>query len=137
MAAVAFPRVAVPAPRPRARLASGPGPRETTNPTGTRSPGRPTAATYRRRRLGVLAGAVALAPAAHLCAALLGGGPLTAPGEPTRAVAAHVYVVQPGDTLWSIAEQVEPGRDPRPLVQTLANQLGGSGLQPGQALQLP
>ena len=149
MAAVTLPRVAVPrVPVPRLapprvrppRVAPRPGTR--TNPpvrpvSARPSRTRPSAATFRRRRLAVLVGTVALVPAAHLCAALLGGGPLTAPGEPMRAVAAHVYVVQPGDTLWSIAEQVEPGRDPRPLVQTLSAQLGGAGLEPGQSLQLP
>ncbi|HET6810505.1 MAG TPA: LysM peptidoglycan-binding domain-containing protein [Acidimicrobiales bacterium] len=85
----------------------------------------------------MLAGGVALFPAAQLCAALLGGGPLTAPEGPSREVAAHMYVVQPGDTLWSIAGRVRPGTDPRPLVQALTSELGGAGLRPGESLQLP
>ena len=85
----------------------------------------------------MLAGCVALIPAAQLCAALLGGGPLTAPEGPSRAVAAHVYVVRPGDTLWSIAGRVHPGADPRPLAQALTSELGGADLRPGESLQLP
>jgi hypothetical protein len=44
-------------------------------------------------------------------------------------------VVQPGDTLWGIARQVAPGRDPRPVVDEIveANDLRG-GLQAGQEL---
>ena len=126
MAAVAYPVIVVPARPPR--------PAERARRTCTT---RPSPATFRRRRLGALAGCVALIPAAQLCAALLGGGPLTAPEGPPREVAAHVYVVGPGDTLWSIAARVHPGADPRPLVQELTAQLGGAQLQPGQALQLP
>jgi hypothetical protein len=47
------------------------------------------------------------------------------------------YVAQPGDTLWSIASRVEPGADPRPLVDELEVQLGGRSLQPGDPLILP
>ena len=48
-----------------------------------------------------------------------------------------VYVVQPGDTLWSIASRVEPGADPRPLVAQLQAQLRGQVLLPGDRLLLP
>jgi len=57
------------------------------------------------------------------------------PERPARQVA---YVVEPGDTLWSIARRVAPGRDPRPVVDALveANDLHG-GLQAGQELSVP
>ena len=48
------------------------------------------------------------------------------------------YVVQPGDTLWSIARRVAPGQDPRPVVDGLieANDVR-AGLQAGQELSIP
>ena len=58
-------------------------------------------------------------------------GPAAAP-----AVAAHAYVVQPGDTLWSIARQLQPEGDVRPLVDQLSARHGGSALQAGERLDL-
>ncbi len=55
------------------------------------------------------------------------------------AGAGEAYRVQPGDTLWSIAEERYRG-DPREAVWRLreVNGLSGtSGLQPGQVLRLP
>jgi Tfp pilus assembly protein FimV len=54
---------------------------------------------------------------------------------PERPAPRVHYVVQPGDTLWSIARRVAPGRDPRPVVDGMveANDLHG-GLQAGQEL---
>lgn len=54
-------------------------------------------------------------------------------GEPTV-----IYVVQPGDTLWGIARRADPGADPRPLVDRLAevNELRGT-LHAGDQLRLP
>jgi hypothetical protein len=49
---------------------------------------------------------------------------------------ARVYVVQPGDTLWSIARQIDPNGDPRPIVDRLAERAGGAALRPGQRLSL-
>jgi Tfp pilus assembly protein FimV len=59
------------------------------------------------------------------------GGGATAP-RPTT-------VVQPGDTLWSIARRVAPGADPRVTVDRLArlNDLGGRPIVAGQRLVLP
>jgi hypothetical protein len=70
---------------------------------------------------------------------LPGGDPLVVPGRATPAAAAggtRVYVVQPGDTLWSIARQVRPQDDPRPVVDQLASQIHGGSLQVGQRLVL-
>ena len=57
---------------------------------------------------------------------------------PDRPAPQVHYVVQPGDTLWSIARQAAPDRDPRPVVDALveANDLHG-GLQAGQELSIP
>jgi hypothetical protein len=51
-------------------------------------------------------------------------------------VPAAVHVVRPGDTLWSIAADVAPGRDPRPVVDELARRAGGATLQVGQRIAL-
>src|SRR5215472_11423581 len=79
-------------------------------------------AVYRRRRL-LAAGLTLLAIAAVLIVAQLiqagiGGGPLAttgaAAGSGVIPAGATEYVVRPGDTLWSIAAALAPGRDERP-----------------------
>jgi LysM repeat protein len=47
-----------------------------------------------------------------------------------------VYVVQPGDTYWSIARHLQPGGDVRALVDKLSSEHGGAPLQPGEQLPL-
>jgi nucleoid-associated protein YgaU len=54
-----------------------------------------------------------------------------------RQSAPLVYVVQPGDTLWSIADAVAPGTDRREAVGALTDAAGGTELVPGQRLELP
>jgi LysM domain len=68
---------------------------------------------------------------------------LVAPGlargdGPDRPAPRVTYVVEPGDTLWSIARRVAPGQDPRPVVDGLieANDVRG-GLRAGQELSIP
>jgi Tfp pilus assembly protein FimV len=68
---------------------------------------------------------------------------LIAPGlargdGPDRPEPRVTYVVEPGDTLWSIAQRVAPGRDPRPVVDAMieANDLR-DGLRAGQELSIP
>ena len=48
-----------------------------------------------------------------------------------------VYTVQPGDSLWSIAERLDPTADPRPLVARLASQTGSESVKPGERIVLP
>jgi hypothetical protein len=48
-----------------------------------------------------------------------------------------VYTVQPGDSLWTIAERVDPSADPRPLVARLASQTGSETVVPGERIVLP
>jgi nucleoid-associated protein YgaU len=92
---------------------------------------RPSAATFWRRRL--VAGAVGLAVLvmAGKAGAALGGSPLAAP---ERAPATTRHVVQPGDSLWSIAERVERGGDPRPVVDALVAARGHEPLIPGEVV---
>ena len=85
-------------------------------------------AKYRRRRLGALFAAVALAVALYV------GGVAGAEPQP-----AH-YTVSPGDTLWEIAiEHTAVWEDPRPKVEAIreANDLSGYEIYPGMTLKLP
>jgi nucleoid-associated protein YgaU len=87
----------------------------------------------RRRRLvagGLLVVALSVtAPA--VSGAMTGGSAAGAAGER--------YVVQRGDTLWSIAVGRAPGVDPRPVVQAIAdaNRVDAGSLVPGQVLVIP
>ncbi len=59
------------------------------------------------------------------------GGPVVVPYSQTT--------VHAGETLWSVAQRVAPGHDPRLVVEQLAalNHLRSGGLQVGQQLLLP
>jgi LysM domain len=95
------------------------------------------ATRWRRRRLAVLVGGalltLAAVGAAQVVGPLLGSSgdpsPATASSGSSPPVAGEVYVVQPGDTLWTVAAAVAPDRDPRPVVDRLreANHLDGGG----------
>ena len=99
--------------------------------------GRSRASIYWRRRLLVLVAGVLLVLAARAALGALGGGPLAAPETPAgRGGAAAVYVVQPGDTYWSIARHLQPSGDVRVLVDRLSAEHGGAPLQPGEQLAL-
>jgi len=62
-----------------------------------------------------------------------GGTPTSAAGSSAPAV----HVVQPGDTLWSIARSIDPDGDVRVTVDRLAALNGRGPLQVGQQLVLP
>ncbi|MGV3758849.1 MAG: LysM peptidoglycan-binding domain-containing protein [Actinomycetota bacterium] len=128
--------------------------RPTTVPPGPRSPQRPALrvieggrapgaaarrATYRRRRLAAAALLVAVVTTALLLAnAVLAGS--AGGGTPTSAAGtapAAVHVVQPGDTLWSVARDLDPAGDVRLTVDRLVALNGGAPLQVGQRLVLP
>jgi hypothetical protein len=96
------------------------------------------ASVYRRRRLGALLVVASLVLVAYLGVGALLSSPGGAAG-PSRAAgaAAHqVYVVQPGDTLWSIARSLHPHGDIRSVVDRLEARTGGAVLQPGQSVSL-
>jgi len=107
-------------------------PRLLTFDTGTRS-ARPTGATYRRRRLLVLGAALVLAALVLAAVSSLQPSPPTLDVEPAATV---TYVVEPGDTVWSIAAALAPDADPRPLVDEIVEANGGARLDVGQRLEL-
>lgn len=97
-------------------------------------------ARVQRRRRRVLFGCAA----AGLCAGLalplsaLGGAApqaLRVPG--TALTGSTVYVVQPGDTLWSLASRFDRGGDPRPLAEAIAKETGSSTVVPGERIAIP
>ena len=53
------------------------------------------------------------------------------------ASASVPHVVQPGETLWTIARALQPRGDVRPLVDRLAKAHGGAALQVGDRIPLP
>ena len=92
-----------------------------------------TGDVYRRRRLvalalviGLLLGVVSFVSSADATPTL----------EGQRAESVTV-VVQPGDTLWGIAVELDPDGDPRMLVDRLGGLADSSSLQPGQRLVIP
>lgn len=96
-----------------------------------RRAGAPSLRMTRRGRLVVLALAliVVLVPGAWRAMATA-----QVDGPTTIAV-----TVQPGDTLWGIAAEIDPGADPRALIAEIreVNSLTQSGLTPGQVLVVP
>ena len=127
MVAVVQPRpIALPRPRPVPPAGAG--------------AGRPAATelTYRRRRAAAAGIVVALVVAVQGLLAVLGGegAPerLRAPMAPDRF---STHIVQPGDTLWTIARAADPDGDPRPLVDRLVAERGTAVLHVGERIALP
>ncbi len=110
---------------------------------GRRSPQDPATrcrsdATYLRRRVvlglvvaSLLLGSFALIGSATSAQARRDG--VGAPPAQERAT----HVVEPGDTLWSIAGDLAPGSDRRATVAALSEVAGGAALVPGQRIYLP
>jgi len=95
----------------------------------------PTALRLTRRGMVALALGVAAVGGVLLLVAHV-----SAPSPAARPVGmpAAVVTVQPGDTLWSIAGQVAPRRDPRLVIEQLrqSNHLATVSLTPGQTLKV-
>ncbi len=107
-------------------------------PAGPAAAAAPVRLRLTRRGRLVLSGlgVVTALGVAFSVAALTGG---TGADPALELAGRSSVVVHSGDTLWSIAESVAPGTDPRLVVDALqeANGLSGSGLVPGQVLVLP
>jgi len=71
-------------------------------------------------------------------AATLGASRAIASNEAGNADFGYV-VVQPGDTLWSVATELDPSSDPRDIIAEIVrlNQLSGSDVQAGEAIAVP
>ncbi len=98
------------------------------------------AGVYRRRRLLAAVLTAVLAYGAWSLALDVGDRLLT--GEAgadavTSDAPAEVWVVQPGDTLWSIAVELGGDVDVRQRVDELADANGGPMLEVGQRLVIP
>jgi len=63
---------------------------------------------------------------------------LGAPEQPAR-IGRSSYVVREGDTLWTIAQKLAPGSDPRPIVDLLStsNDVDAGRIVAGQTLVVP
>lgn len=86
--------------------------------------------------------AVTVAATAMLFWLIVAGGAQAAShGRPPGAVHRGLsrVIVQPGQTLWSIARKAEPPADPRIVVQQIieVNALGSPLIQPGELLWVP
>ena len=91
-------------------------------------------AVYRRRRvLAALVGLGLLLTIVRAGAALGGSSIAT----PERLPHVQHVVVQPGDSLWSVAERAAPGHDVRPIVDRLVSELRTQTIAPGQDIAVP
>jgi len=108
--------------------------------------GRPVRTRVRLTRRGriVVAGLVTASMVLVVALAWLAGtarADAAGSGAPSSAVyhSLRSVVVLPGQSLWSIAAQYEPGSDPRNVIQEIIdlNALSGTSVQPGEHLWLP
>jgi len=128
--------------------------RATARPRPTTQPRRAVAAgsarvvshtTYWRRRAVVAVMVVALLFVMARAGAALGGSTPVAPerhpalssqtaGAATGNSTGRSTVVRPGDSLWTVAERLAPGDDPRPVVDALSEARHGTVLTPGETI---
>jgi Tfp pilus assembly protein FimV len=93
-----------------------------------------------RRGRRVVAGLAALPAVAGIVAALaIGGGAAFAARDAGAPVHFRTVTVEPGQSLWAIAEEVAPQADPRDVVDGIVrlNALNGVTVDPGQELAIP
>ena len=93
-----------------------------------------------RRGRRVVAFLAALPAVIALSVAMVsGGGALASAVHGSTAESFSTVTVLPGDTLWSLAEEVAPAADPRDVVDGIMrlNALSSSRLEAGQTLAIP
>jgi len=102
-----------------------------------------TAPTYRRLRLTrrgqvVFTTLAAVPLLAGVGLGMLNGGQAAA-GDTHATTTFQTVTVQPGESLWQVAEDQAPNADPRDFVQDVVtlNNLDGSAVQAGQQLSIP
>lgn len=105
-------------------------------------PAQPPLRLTRRGRAVVATLVVVLAAALALAIALATAGGARAAGHgpaPSPHQGMHEIVVQPGQTLWSIASAAEPTADPRLVIPQImaANGLDSANVAAGQLLWVP
>jgi hypothetical protein len=95
----------------------------------------------RRRRIAAALGSVAVAIvlSAPVAGALGRHGQASSTKVQPARRWEQVVVVQPGDTVWSIAEAAADGSDPRALVDAIVtrNGIDVGAVVPGQSLVIP
>ena len=73
--------------------------------------------------------------------AVLNGGQASAGDSSAGGARTHfeTVTIQPGETLWQLAEDTAPNADPRDFVQDVVslNALDGSALQAGEQIAIP
>ena len=92
-----------------------------------------TRAVYLRRRLVALLLGIALVIVMAQAGVALGGSTLATPER--RPTTLDHTIVRPGDSLWSVAQRLAPGEDPRPVVDALAQARHGEPLSPGETVE--
>jgi hypothetical protein len=92
---------------------------------------RPAPGVFRRRRVIAALVGLGLVLTVARAATALEGHPLA---TPERLPHVRTVVVQPGDSLWSIAGRIAPERDPRAVVDALVEARHSSSLVPGESI---
>jgi hypothetical protein len=110
-------------------------------PAGAVRPAGRVRLTRRGRRVAAALGVMVAAVAAVLLSLGASGGALAsdhgAAGSGYQGM--RQVVVQPGQTLWSLAAAADPGADPRLVIPQIvsANSLAGSTIYSGEQLWVP
>ena len=104
-------------------------------PPARRSVRRTSMEVRRRRTLLAVIGLLLVALALPLSGTV--GYSHAAGSAPVEISAGDTYTVKAGDTLWSIAERLDPSADPRPMVAELAKETGSDTVYAGETITIP